>query len=371
MKWVSQRHRQSWTLNTVERAVLSSTLETHPLENKAHKAITMTPNLSPWRAPHVDDQNVSIDTDPVVPSITFSKNPPYQMTYHEALDATLLLYSRDTSPDKLIEHADHLGHTGGFPAAPSFIESRLMGLEEPLTPAVALALERLPHIGGHVICPPEFIQIGHRSPDMPLLWNGHCDAWISEMDEDDWVIRNEIQQACEFEPEISLEVVQKRLIDLAPFSHSWVSKVLPHRKSLVARINERCEKWHKLQIKVVGRGTFGNNTTTLDSDGFHKPSLLVRSEGDKPSLVGRYLHPATKRAIDRLPECSAISRARVEELIFSETRREDILEEQQRLAQRAEDGEIERIECFLAFQYLIVAATAGSARGYNEIVDPQ
>ncbi|KAI4123412.1 MAG: hypothetical protein LQ347_006167 [Umbilicaria vellea] len=285
------------------------------------------------------------------------------MTYHEALDASLLLYSRDTSPDKLIEHADHLGHTGGFPAAPSFIESRLMGLEEPLTPAVALAVERLPRIGGQVICPLEFIQIGRRSPDIPLLWNGHCDAWISEMDDDDWVIRNEIQRACEFEPEIRLEAVQKRLIDLAPSSRSWVSKVLPHRLSLVQRINDRYEKWHNQQTNVEGDRTFQVITWTVDSDGFHKPCALPDVAEEGLPLLRRDLHPATRRAIDRLPECSAISRARVEELIFSETRGEDIMEEQQRLLQRANDGEIERIECFLAFQYLVVAATAGSAPG--------
>lgn len=344
-------------------------MEIHLLKDKAHKIIAMTPNLSPLRAPHVDHQAVNIDADPDVPHVALSDSPPYAMTYHDALDATLLLYGRDTSPDKLIEHADHLGHTGGFPAAPSFIESRLMGLEEPLTPAVTLAMERLPRIGGQVICPPEFIQIGRRSPDIPLLWNGHCDAWISEMDEEDWVIRHEIQQACEFEPEIKLEVVQKRLIDLAPSSRSWVSKVLPHRSSLVQRINDRYEKWHNQQINVEGNKTTQGVTSTVDSDGFRKPGTLPDVAEDGPLLFRRHLHPATRRAIDRLPECSAISRARVEELIFSETRGEDILEEQQRLVQRADNREIERIECFLAFQYLVVAATAGCARGHPEIIE--
>lgn len=320
----------------------------------------------------MDDQGVNLPTHTIVPEVGLSDTPPYVCTYHEALDATLLLYSRDTAPDKLIEHADHLGHTGGFPAAPSFIESRLMGLEEPITPTVALAAKRLALVRRHVICPQDFAKIGHRPADMPLLWNGHCDVWISEMDEEDWVIRNEIQQACEFKPEIKLEVIQKRLIDLAPHSRSWASNVLPYRKSLVKRINDRYEKWQNQQVEVEGRGIIKNDPASiLDSDGFFKLGPLSGVAEDKASFIRRHLHPATQRAIERLPDCSAISRARVEELIFSPTRDEDVLADQQRLVQLAKDGEVEGLDCFLALQYLIVAVTAGSARGIREIIELQ
>ena len=317
----------------------------------------MTPNPSPPPAPHVDGQGVDKETG-TVSDVALASSPLYAFAYHEASDATLLLHSRDTSPDELKAHADHLGHTGGFPAAPSFIESRLTGLEEPFTPAVALALKRLPLVGGFVICPPDFARIGQRAPGLPLLWNGHCDAWISEMDEEDWVIREEIQNACDFEPEIRLEVVQKRLIDLAPYSLAWVKKVLPYKQGLVGRINGRCEKWRDMHFELEGR------EIRKDDAAASPPG----SADVKPSPINGFIHPATRRAIEHLPECSAISRARVEEMVTSPTREEDVRSEQRRLKQLSDAGEIDRLEHFSALSYLMVAKTAQSASGLGEIL---
>ena len=328
--------------------------------NTANYIITMTPNLSPPQAPHMDNQGINIDSGPIVPDVAPPESPQYAFTYHEALDATLLLYSRDTSPEKLVEHADHLGHTCGFPAAPSFIESRLMGLDEPLTPTMALAANKLSQAGRQVVCPEDFANIGHRPAGMPLLWNGHCDAWISEMDEEDWVIWKEIQEACGFEPEIELTVVRKRLIDLAPYSRSWVSKVLPQRKGLARRIDDRYEKWHRMHIEIEGREI---NKDALTSS----PSGVA---GDKSSLIRPLIHPATWRAIERLPYCRAISRAYIGELLTSPTRDKDVELEQQRLQQLSEAGEMDGLEHFTALRYLMVAKTAGSASGFGEVLCP-
>ena len=306
----------------------------------------------------MDDQGVDKETDPPMADVALASSPLYAFTYHEAFDATLLLHSRATSPDTLKAHADHLGHTGGFPATPSFIESRLTGLEEPFTPAVALALKRLPLVGGSVICPPEFAQIGHRAPGMPQLWNGHCDAWISEMDEEDRAIREEIQNACDFGPEVRLEVIQKRLIDLAPYSLAWVKKVLPHRQGLMRRINGRYEKWHNMHFELEGR------EVSKDDHSASPPGCA----DVRPSLIDRFIHTATRRAIEHLPECGAISRARVEEMVTSPTRDEDVRSEQRRLKQLSDAGKIDRLEHFSALSYLMVAKTAQSASGWGEIL---
>lgn len=118
----------------------------------------------------------------------------------------------------------------------SFIEARLKVIPPAWLDAFTIDLypEDVEKAFGGASLPESEMQAGK-----PAGWNMHVDMYVSEIDADDSGVRDKVQEACGFEPPVTLEWLTVRLREMAPNSLRWVSQNGPPNESLEKRIRRR------------------------------------------------------------------------------------------------------------------------------------